>query len=245
MDLKNLFKQLTGSSDNEHRNANANANANANQGIGDSLSKLASNIPGGLAGGAAAGGIMALLMGNKSARKVAGKVAGYGGAAMLGGLAYKAYRNWKQNDAGATSTSNADTVTVDAAPHQNVIPPPDSQQPVAELTLIKAMIGAAKSDGHIDAEEQQRIFEAVDQMGLSADMKGKVFDYLRQPISVQELAAEAYTMEQKSEIYLASCMVIRIDHPSERGHLDQLAATFKLPEGLSNQLELQAQQAIG
>jgi len=236
MSLKNLFNQLTGSS------GNARHTSNADQDIGDSLGKLASHIPGGLAGGAAAGGIMALLMGNKSARKIAGKVAGYGGAAMLGGLAYKAYQNWQNNDPGVSSSSNL--AAVGAASNQSAIPPPESQQPVSELTLIKAMIGAAKSDGHIDAEEQQRIFEAVDQMGLSVDMKGKVFDYLRQPVSVQELAAEAHTMEHKSELYLASCMVISLDHPAERDHLDRLAAALKLPGGLSNQLELQAQQAV-
>jgi len=34
-----------------------------------------------------------LLLGNKSAREIAGKAASYGGAAVLGGLAYKAFQN--------------------------------------------------------------------------------------------------------------------------------------------------------
>ncbi len=56
----------------------------------------AKNFPvGGLAGGAMAGGLVALLLGNKSVRKTATTAAKFGGAAVLGGLAYKAYRNWQ------------------------------------------------------------------------------------------------------------------------------------------------------
>jgi uncharacterized membrane protein YebE (DUF533 family) len=61
------------------------------------LDSIRSALPGGLAGGVAAGGVMALLMGNKSARKLAGKAATFGGTALLGGLAYKAYQNWQGN----------------------------------------------------------------------------------------------------------------------------------------------------
>ena len=91
MNIQNLLNQFIGSS-----NATLSSN-HETQGTGDTLSKLSGSIPGGLAGGAAAGGIMALLVGNKSARKFAGKAATYGGAAVLGGLAYKAFQSWQQN----------------------------------------------------------------------------------------------------------------------------------------------------
>jgi uncharacterized membrane protein YebE (DUF533 family) len=87
MNIQNLLNQFIGPGD------TASSAGKSTPGIGDALSRLGDKIPGGLAGGAAAGGIMALLMGNKSARKFAGKAAGYGGAALLGGLAYKAYSN--------------------------------------------------------------------------------------------------------------------------------------------------------
>ena len=91
MSLQNLLDQFMGSSSPD------TSSGNSAPGIAGTLSKFTSNVPGGLAGGAAAGGIMALLMGNKSARKFVGKAATYGGAAMLGGLAFKAYENWQQN----------------------------------------------------------------------------------------------------------------------------------------------------
>lgn len=236
MSLQNLLKQFTGSS-----NAAPASSDSTGQGIGEALRHLSGSIPGGLAGGAAAGGLMALLMGNKSARKFAGKAATVGGAAMLGGLAYKAYQQWQNTSSGPTASQySADNGEL---PEQEAIAPPDRQHPALELTLVKAMIAAAKADGQIDDEEQRRIFDAVEQMELSAEIKGQVFDCLRQTISVEELVREVRTLEQKSEIYLASCMVINLDHPSERAYLNELASALALPLGLSQQLLAQAQQA--
>jgi len=60
----------------------------------------------------------------------------------------------------------------------------------------------------------------------------------------EELAVGAATIEQRSELYLASCLVIDPDHPSERAHLEQLAAVLELPEGLAQQLQWQAQHVM-
>jgi uncharacterized membrane protein YebE (DUF533 family) len=234
MDLQNLLNQFLGTV------GNAAGADNQSQGSDTPLSTISQNIPGGLVGGAAAGGLMALLIGNKSARKMARSVAGYGGAAVLGGLAYKAYQNWQRNSSAAVGSRVAQNGT----PQREAIEPPERQQPVSEMTLIKAMIAAAKSDGHIDAQEQNLIFQATDQLDLPADKKGMVFDCLRHPVTVAELASEARTAEHKAEVYLASCMVIELDHPSERGHLDELAAALDLPRGLTEQLEMQARQAV-
>jgi len=237
MSIENLLNQFLGSV-----NKAPAAQENSGQGFRDTLSNLSSSMPGGLAGGAAAGGIMALLIGNKSARKFAGKAAGYGGAALLGGLAYRAYQQWQSNNAqGDSYPASADQA---GSPQQAFVAPPDHLEPAFELTLIKAMIAAAKSDGHIDNEEQQRIFQAVEKMDLSAELKGRVFDYLRQPISADQLASEATTIEQKSELYLASCLAIDLDHASERAHLDALACALLLPSGLAQQLEAQVRESL-
>jgi uncharacterized membrane protein YebE (DUF533 family) len=75
-------------------------------------------------------------------------------------------------------------------------------------------------------------------------MKALVFDLLRHPISVEEITQGLENMEQKSELYLASCLVINPDHPSEQAHLDNLAMALKLPPDLAKQLQWQANQAM-
>jgi uncharacterized membrane protein YebE (DUF533 family) len=236
MNLQNLLNQFIGSG-----NQDPAAGNNA-QGISDTLGKLTSNIPGGLAGGAAAGGIMALLVGNKSARKFAGKAATYGGAALLGGLAYRAFSNWQQNNAGQPSVTTG--INKPALEDEHAFTATATESSDFQLQLIKAMIAAAKADGEIDMTEQQRIFDAVEQMDMSSEEKGIVFDLLRQPIPMIELVEGADTIEQKTEIYLASCLVINSDHPAELAHLNRLAQTLQLPEDLAHQLQLEASQAM-
>jgi len=240
MSLNNLLNQFLGSTA-----SSASDNQGQSQGLSQTLSGLASNIPGGLAGGAAAGGIMALLMSNKSARKYAGTAAKYGGAAMLGGLAFKAYKNWQNNDPAASPQPSTAPVSAssEATFHQQAMQHSTESENEFEMSIIKAMIAAARADGHIDAQEQQRIFQAVEKMNLSAQDKGIVFDSLQKDVTVKELADGVSAMELKAEIYLASCLVIDPDHPAEREHLDKLGAELALPRELLQQLELQAHQA--
>jgi uncharacterized membrane protein YebE (DUF533 family) len=232
MNLQNLLDQFMGVSPSGTGPAPSGAT-----GIWDAMETLTGNIPGGVVGGAAAGGIMALLMSNKSARKFVGKAATYGGAALLGGLAYEAYRSWQAGSsvpaAAAVEKRSATAVEARDSTGEKVFTP-DYQ-----LMLIEAMIAAAKANGHIDAAEQQAISSAVERLELSTQLKGLVFDLLQHPIAVNELAAGADSIEQKSEIYLASCLAIDPDHPSEQAHLEQLAQVLALPDGLAEQLQRQ------
>ncbi len=235
--MQELLKSLTGT----NNSTAGSGHSDMLKGLGENMSQLSGKIPGGLVSGAAAGGLLALLMGNKSARKFASKAAGYGGAAVLGGLAFNAYRNWK--DQQQTAVSQAGTATA-ADSGRELIDPPELQKPITELTLIKAMIAAAKADGHLDQQEQMRIHDAVEKMSLSAETRGAIFDLLQREISIEELLDASASMEQKSEVYLASCLVIDIDHPQEREHLSRLANAFELPPGLPEQLENQARLAL-
>jgi uncharacterized membrane protein YebE (DUF533 family) len=65
--------------------------------IGTSLS---GNL-GGLGGGALVGGLAGILLGTKQGRKIAGTAATVGGMALVGALAYGAYKNWQAGRAPA------------------------------------------------------------------------------------------------------------------------------------------------
>jgi uncharacterized membrane protein YebE (DUF533 family) len=209
----------------------------AGQGVKGRLDQYSGS--GGFARGAAAGGVLGLLLGGKGIRKMAGGALGYGGAAMLGALALKAYQNYQQRQSPGPVALSPDLFT--QLPVQAL---PDAQ-PAADgspfqLVLIRAMVGAAKADGHVDAAEQQRLFGQVEQLGLDADAKAWVFDLLSGPVDLNEITSAVATPEQGAEVYLASRLAIDPDVPAERVYLDALAAKLKLPAELRAQLDAQA-----
>jgi uncharacterized membrane protein YebE (DUF533 family) len=191
---------------------------------------------GAMLGGAAAGGLLALLLGGGKAGKVAGRLAGYGGAAALGALAFRAWQGWQQNQPPAAPAT---------AP--TALPPPEFQPtaPDFQLALVRAMAGAAMADGHVDAAERTAIFTQMDRLGLDAETKGFVFDLLQRPPSLDDIAAGATTQEQAAELYLAARLAIDPDHAAERAWLQALAQRLRLPEGLAAHLDSQAAALAG
>jgi uncharacterized membrane protein YebE (DUF533 family) len=194
----------------------------------------------GFAGGAVAGGLLGLLLGSKKMRRMAGGALGYGGAAVLGALAHRAYQNYqagKSLEASAPVTpAQIEQVPAAQLPHAT----PAATGGPFELVLIEAMVGAAKADGHVDAEEQRRLFTEVERAGLDAESKAYVFDLLAKPADLTSLSAKVASPEQASELYLASRLAIDPDEPAERAYLDALAARLQLPADLRAHLEKQA-----
>ncbi len=222
VDTKRLLDQFVGAG-----GSAANSAAGAAKGfIGDG---------GSFAKGAVAGGLLGLVVGNKKSRKFAKKAATYGGVALVGGLAYKAYKDYKAGQA----------VQPPPAQPQALPPPPQDSgfvpaTPAAEQSLsramLRAMIAAAKADGHIDGQEQANIFAKMDELPLDAADKAFVMDELRAPLDVEAVAAGAQGPEQAAEIYAASLLAIDPDGPAERGYLGMLAARLGLEQGLVDHL---------
>jgi uncharacterized membrane protein YebE (DUF533 family) len=178
-------------------------------------------------GGALAGGLLGMLL--AGGRKRGG---GLLGAAALGALALQAYQNYqqKQQGGGAVSLGN---FAASELPHAR----PAADGSPFELVLVRAMVAAAKADGHIDATEQRRLFAEVERLGLDADAKAYVFDLLTQDVDLDALARAASTPEQAAEAYLAARLAIDADQPAERAFLDALAARLRLPTELRATLD--------
>jgi uncharacterized membrane protein YebE (DUF533 family) len=187
-------------------------------------------VPGGLAGAASGAGLLALLVGGKA------------GAAALGALAFRAWQSWQQGQAvPAAPPQPGEIAATDARflPHATT---GADGQPFA-LALIRGMIGAAKADGHVDAEESRRIFEAVERSGLGAEEKAAIFQAMNAPSDPATIAAAAATPEQAAELWLAARLAATPDHPAERAYLDALAHRLNLDPGLRAALESQAAAA--
>ncbi|KZZ56839.1 MAG: tellurite resistance TerB family protein [Oleiphilaceae bacterium] len=196
--------------------------------------------------------MIATLVASKSRRKIAGKAAKYGGAALLGGLAYKAYKDW-QHTGQAHEKQPARDAEYEAPSHQasrfqssyereavaHINQP--QQDSDFELRLVKAMIASARADGQIDLEEQRRIAETVNRLDLSVNVKSELLNLFLQPVPMVEIVGQFDSMEQKAEIYLASCLAIELDDESEYRHLSLLSKALNLPAGLEHQLRAQAQ----
>ena len=181
----------------------------------------------GLKTGAIAAGLMALLLGTKGGRRVTGSALKLGSLAAVGGIAWQAYQNWSVKN--NTLTADTEAVAVnqlesDAANERS-------------LTLLKAMIAAAKADGHIDDMEMADINEQITALGLSGDIAGFVQSEIASPASFEELAALSDSPETGAEIYLISSMVINKENEAERAYLDALAAALELPDSLLVELE--------
>jgi uncharacterized membrane protein YebE (DUF533 family) len=179
--------------------------------------------------GALAGGALAALLGTRGGRKVAGTAAALGGIGLLGKVAHDAFQTWKQ-DQGAAAEPGAEPVgqlTGDAAERRS-------------KALLKAMIAAAKADGHVDPTERASIQSAVHRLGLDEDVQLMIEAELERPLSPADVAAAADSPEAAAEMYLASLFVIDTQDPAERTYLDDLAGALGLDAALVSELEAKA-----
>ena len=118
------------------------------------------SLLGGAGGGALAAGAMGLLLGNKKARKFGGKALTYGGLAALGVIAYKAYGNWQAQQA---SAPQGEPQTIDR------LPPAQVEQ--HSQGILKALVAAAKADGHVDERERALIEGEVNKMDNERELQ--------------------------------------------------------------------------
>ncbi|MDN3220241.1 tellurite resistance TerB family protein [Pseudomonas nunensis] len=186
----------------------------------------------GAGGGALAAGAMGLLMGNKKVRKVGGKVVVYGGLAALGVLAYKAYGNWQAQQGTATKT---EPQTVDRVPAAQV-----EQHSQA---ILKALVAAAKADGHVDERERALIEGEFTKLDNDQELQHWLHAELNKPLDPTDVARAASTPEMAAEMYIASVMLVDEENFMEKSYLDELARQLKLEPGLKAELEKQVRQA--
>lgn len=200
-----------------------------------------------LAGAAGVGGLAGLLAGSKGGRKFVGKAATYGGLALLGGLAYRAYTNWQAGKAPASTAASTAAEPIPMPPADGHFLPREQGDEAAvedlSLVLVRAMIAAAKADGHVDAEEQRRLFAEIGKLDLTQAQKGLVMDELAKPLDMDAVVAGATTPERAAEIYCASLMAIDPDGPAERGYLSFLAGRLALDPKLVEHLHASVEGA--
>lgn len=209
-------------------------NVDANKILGQLLSNGAAT---GLAG-ALAGGMLA----SKRGRKLGKKAVELGGLAAIAGVAWMAWDRYRGGASQATPPGGETVATVAAATRAGFLPAPTDRPHTQELglTLIRAMIAAARADGKLEGPEGAAIFRAVDTLALGADEKALLLEELSRPVDLDALVAAAQTPAIAAEIYAAALLAIEVDTPAERAWLAMLAARLELPEPLVAQLHARA-----
>ncbi|TDK27471.1 tellurite resistance TerB family protein [Luteimonas aestuarii] len=171
--------------------------------------------------GAMTGGALGLLLGrNKTTRKLAT----YGGLATLGVMAYRAYGDYKRQQGQPVQPQTVDR-----------LPPP--QASVHGEAILRALVAAAKADGHIDAREREVIEGEFARITPDADVQKWLQAELDKPLDPGEVAVAATTPEIATEMYLASLVATDEQNFMERAYLDELARRMGIDDALKQRLE--------
>ena len=209
---------------------------------------LGSGAAGGFAGGMA-GGLAGNLLTSKSGRKMGKKALKMGGIAAVGALAYAAYQRYstgKGPDSGQLpQTAEADLVP---APEGSAFLPSKSDtagQATLGLTLVRAMIAAARSDGRLDAQESQAIYQRIESLGLDPESQALLVAEMGRPVDLDAIIDSASSPEVAAEIYIASLLAIDVDTPAEQSYLNMLAARLNIPPDLAAELRRQVETQSG
>ena len=129
----------------------------------------------GMKKGALGGGLLALLLGTGAGRRLGGSALKIGGLAVLGGLAYKAYKDYTQKQGGEVTDKSLEDLAGPEADARSV-------------QLIRAMISAAKADGHIDAGERENIKRQINELDLESDFADLLRFEIDKPVDVRAIA---------------------------------------------------------
>ncbi|QIZ76110.1 tellurite resistance TerB family protein [Ferrimonas lipolytica] len=240
MDFQGLLNQVLGA----QQSTTPNSNSSPAQQPSTTTAGLGSNLSSGLTGlasGAIGGTLMGMLMGSKKGRKMGKGVAKVGGAAALGALALKAFQSYQQSQ--SSQPTAAQTQPAATTPTSATVAQLQAPDEIASKQILKAMIGAAKADGHVDEQERQKLQAAVQQAGASASVAQFVDAELAKPLDPADVAAGVNSPELAAELYLVSTLMVDDQSFMEKSYLQELARQLNIAPELAQQLELQAANA--
>ena len=192
--------------------------------------------------GAAAGGVLAMLLGSKRGRSLGGSALKLGSVAAIGTLAWKVYQDHqaKQQVQPPASAAGAPQA-MPSVPGFAALPAP--QLELHSQAMLKAMIAAAKADGHMDDRERGLVEAELTRTEADPATRQWVEAELRRPVEPADVASASTSPEMAAEIYLASALVADETTTMERAYLDELARQLKLAPELKLALEAKARAA--
>ena len=212
------------------------------------VNKLLGQFMGSGFAGGMAGGLASSLLTSKSGQKMGKNALKMGGVAAMDALAYTAYQRFTTNNNNTTATPNPTKVKsmskILLAPTGSAFLPEKNHQVANDalgLILVRAMIAVARTDGRLDAQESQLIFQKINSLGLDSDSQNLLVQEMGHPVDVDAIVNSASSPEIAAEIYIASLLAIDVDNSAEKSYLAMLAARLQLPPALVKELEVQVE----
>lgn len=249
--MSDLFNKLNQLGKQAARNQASSRNGSANSDLGDVLGDLL----GGLFGGATP----------VKQQPAASNLSAGQGAALLGGtaglaaMAYKMFQKWQAGSTSASSQSPWGNSNQNTYQYQNQSAGRIGSDPFSEYNqtqatqrasveqrnemgrlILRAMIFAARADGHIDDKEQAMIMSATQQLNYEPNINNLIREYLNEPLNPQTLARNVRTKDQAFDIYRLSAAAIVADHPQEQQYLADLARVLGIDTNTKRQLDQEA-----
>jgi uncharacterized membrane protein YebE (DUF533 family) len=164
---------------------------------------------------------------SKKGKKHAKTLLTAGGLAAVGGLAWKAYQSYQQGQQAQQPAPQ--TLPEPVAEHEFRIDTGNAEPGSRGLLLVRAMIAAANSDGHLDGAERQRILARMQSLGLDAEEKALVVEELLNPCGQDQVVAGVRDQATAIEVYAASALAIDGAEAAGQAYLAQLAERLSLP----------------
>lgn len=223
-DLQNVIQQGMGqgngrvaaNNNNTYGESGPGASAGGGSGVFDQILKGMGG-KGGILGSSALGGLIGAITGGKALHGA------LGGALLAGGVRlWNRYRQRVQEESEAK-----------AGPTYGSAPAPADER---AARIIRALVYAAKADGHIDEQEKSAISRQVAQLRLGPEGERLVRQAMDEPLEPENIAQGVKTPDEALEIFTLSLAVLNVDNFMERSYLDGLAKALNIPEDVKSDM---------
>lgn len=229
--LTNILGQSMGGMQGQQSNQSAQNNAAGMGGLGSLLSP---EILGGLMG--------ALFSGKQGGAGNLGASTGMGGAGglgALGGLLGSLMGGGGAAGGGDLASSlgglfGGQTAQAPQAPR----PAPVQANPTGKTErLLRAIVYAAKADGHIDDQEQAAIDGQLQKLNLGSEGKALVQQAMDEPLDPNKIAYGVQDQQEAMQLYVLSRMLTNADQFMEKSYLDALTTALKISPDVRSAIE--------
>lgn len=158
--------------------------------------------------GVAATGLVALLLGTKKGRKTLSPVIKVGSLAALGAVGYKAFQKWQEKN----GQTEFDLSELEASVAGKV-----SEK--RSIAILRAMVGASKSDGQIDEAEHAVITGQIKASGIEGSASSILLEEMGKPSDAGRIAELSDSDSMAVELYLASLLVTAQKNDAGKAYL--------------------------